>query len=314
MIIHQNFSIMEKKLHSESIKLLEQLQNVMLAGNYSPRSIATYMREVRYVCAYYPDLSPDQWKDSHIIDYMAYLKLVHKVSYSKSKMVAQSVAFFFRHVLKRPYDVPSKLYPKREYKLPSFLSKEQMQLLINACRSPKQKAIVELFYSTGLRLNELRMLKLTDIDSKGNRVVVRNGKGRKDRYTLLSKQALHSLRDYYLKEKNKPQEYLFEGLKPGKPMWAGAIQWTVRQAYIHAGLSHITHKTHALRHSFATHLLDMGIDIHTIKELLGHCDLKATMVYLHLQTSKRNLIINPLDVLFKEDDQIANIPKNAPLL
>jgi integrase/recombinase XerD len=305
---------MKKNVHSQSVELLERLQKTMIAGNYSPRSIATYLREVRYVCAYYPDLSPNQWTETHIIDYMAYLKLVHKVSYSKSKMVAQSVAFFFRHVLKRPYDVPSKLYPKREYKLPHYLTKEEMQQLISACRSPKQKAIVELFYSSGLRLEELRLLKLTDIDSKSNRIFVRNGKGRKDRYTLLSKRVVETLRNYYRTQKVKPLVFLFEGKTPSKPMWAGAIQYSVRLAYKYAGLQHKEHKTHALRHSFATHLLDAGIDIHTIKELLGHCDIKTTMVYLHLQTSKRNLILNPLDELFKQDDQIANIPKENPLV
>ena len=301
-------------MHPQSVELLEVLQKTMIAANYSNRSIPTYTREIRYVCAYYPDLSPHQWTETHIIDYMAYLKLVHKVSYSKSKMVAQSVAFFFRHVLKRPYDVPSKLYPKREYKLPSCLTKEQMQQLIEACRSPKQKGIVELFYSSGLRLEEMRMLKMNDIDSKNNRIFVRNGKGRKDRYTLLSKRVVETLRDYYRKQIPKPKVFLFEGAKPGEPMWGSAIQCTVRQAYKHAGLSHITHKTHALRHTFATHLLDNGIDIHTIKELLGHSDIKTTVVYLHLQTSKRNLILNPLDELFKKDNQVANIPKENPII
>lgn len=301
-------------MHEEAQGYLEALQNTMIAGNYAARSIAAYVREIRFICAYYPDMSPCQWKDVHIIDYMAYLKITFKVSYCKSKMVAQSVAFFFRHILKRPYDVPSKLYPKREYKLPSYLTIEQMQSLIIACRSVKQIAIIELFYSSGMRLDELRMLKMSDIESKNNRIFVRCGKGRKDRYTLLSKRALETLRNYYREYKPKALVYLFEGSTPGKPMASGAIQWTVRQAYKHAGLYHIPHKTHALRHSFATHLLDRGVDIHTIKELLGHADIKTTMVYLHLQTSKRNLIVNPLDELFSDENQIANIPKNNPLI
>lgn len=303
-----------EKFHSQSVESLELLQKTMLAGGYSPCSIKTYIREIRYICAYYPFQSPQQWTDRHIIDYMAYLKTTHNASYSKCKMTAQSVAFFFRHVLKRPYDVPSKLYPKREYKLPHYLAKEEMQVLITSCRSPKQKAIVELFYSSGIRLDELRMLKMTDIDSKYNRILIRNGKGRKDRYTILSKRVVETLRHYYRQQKVKPKVYLFEGEKPGNPMWAGSIQYSVRLAYKYAGLSHKGHKTHALRHSFATHLLDSGIDIHTIKELLGHCDIKTTMVYLHLQTSKRNMIVNPLDELFKEDNQVANIDKNTPLI
>jgi site-specific recombinase XerD len=263
---------------------------------------------------YFPELSPYEWNDKYIINYMAYLKTVHHASYSKCKMTAQSVAFFFRHVLKRPYDVPSKLYPKREFKLPNFLSKEEMQKLIESCRSPKQSAIIELFYSSGLRLDELRMLKMTDIDAKNNRIFVRCGKGRKDRVTLLSKRLVETLRYYYVAQEVKPKVYLFEGQKPGEPMWAGSIQHCVRLAYKYAGLSHKGHKVHAIRHSFATHLLDAGIDIHTIKELLGHSDIKTTMVYLHLQTSKRNLIVNPLDELFKPYDQIANVPKLTSLV
>lgn len=303
-----------EKLHSDSVELLEVLSKTMIASNHSLRSVQAYSREVRFICQYYPNLSPYQWKDSHIIDYMAYLKTVHHVSYSKCKMVAQSVAFFFRHILKRPYDVPSKLYPKREYKLPHYLTKEEVMQLIQACYSPKQKAIVELFYSSGLRLDELRMLKMSDIDAKSNRIVVRCGKGKKDRYTLLSKRVIDTLRAYYRSEKVKPTVYLFEGKTVGVAMWSSSIQTSVRMAYKKAGLSHKEHKVHALRHSFATHLLDSGIDIHTIKELLGHCDIKTTMVYLHLQTSKRNLIVNPLDELYKEDNQIANIDKNIKLI
>lgn len=301
-------------LHPESVQDLELLQKTMIAGNYSKRSITAYLREIRYICAYFPDLSPKEWNDKHIIDYMSYLKTVHQVSYSKCKMTAQSVAFFFRHVLKRPYDVPSKLYPKREFKLPNFLTKEEMQKLIESCRSPKQAAIIELFYSSGLRLDELRMLKMTDIDSKNNRIFVRCGKGRKDRVTLLSKRLVETLRYYYVAQEVKPKVYLFEGSIIGEPMHSRSIQHSVVLAYKYAGLSNKGHKVHALRHSFATHLLDAGIDIHTIKELLGHSDIKTTMVYLHLQTSKRNLIVNPLDELFKPDNQIANIPKHTPLV
>lgn len=303
-----------QKLHPQSVEALEVLRNTMVASNHSKRSITSYMREIRFICAYFPDLPAYDLNDRHIIDYMAYLKDVHHVSYSKCKMVAQSVAFFFRHVIKRPYDVPSKLYPKREYKLPHYLTKQETQQLINSCRSVKQSAIVQAFYSTGLRLEEMRLLQLAHIESKNNRILVRNGKGRKDRYTLLSKRLLDTLRHYYRLQQVKPRVYLFEGKSPGQPMHSRSLQHTVVMAYQYAGLSHKQHKVHALRHSFATHLLDAGIDIHTIKELLGHADIKTTMVYLHLQSSKRNLIVNPLDELFKPDNEIANIPKNTPLL
>jgi site-specific recombinase XerD len=245
---------------------------------------------------------------------MAYLRTVHHASYSKCKMTAQSVAFFFRHVLKHPYDVPSKLYPKREFKLPHYLTKEEVLKLIESCHSTKQRAIVETFYGSGIRLEELRMLKLTDIESKNNRIVVRCGKGRKDRYTLLSKRLIETLRNYYRMQQQKPRTYLFEGQKPGEPLHSRSIQHSVVMAYQNAGLSVKGHKVHALRHSFATHMLDAGADIHTIKELLGHSDIKTTMVYLHLQSSKRNLLVSPLDELYNPENEIANIPKNQALL
>jgi site-specific recombinase XerD len=303
-----------EKFNSQSVEALGLLKTTMFAAGYSRSSLTAYLREIRYICAYYPKLSPDEWTDRHIIDYMAYLRTVHHASYSKCKMTAQSVAFFFRHVLKRPYDVPSKLYPRQEFKLPHYLTKDEVLKLLEGCRSDKQRAIVETFYGSGIRLEELRMLKLTDIESKNNRIVVRCGKGRKDRYTLLSKRLVETLRKYYRSQQQKPKTYLFEGQKLGDPLHSRSIQHSVTMAYQNAGLSAKGHKVHALRHSFATHLLDAGVDIHTIKELLGHSDIKTTMVYLHLQSSKRNLLVSPLDELYKPDDEIANIPKNQSLL
>ena len=271
-----------EKFNSQSVEALGLLKLTMVTAGNSRSTITAYLREIRYLCGDFPDLSPDEWSDRHIIQYMAYLRTVHHASYSKCKMTAQSVAFFFRHVLKRPYDMPSKLYPKREYKLPHYLTKEEVLKLIESCSSDKQRAIVETFYGSGIRLEELRMLKLTDIESKNNRIFVRCGKGRKDRYTLLSKRLVETLRNYYRTQEQKPKCYLFEGQKMGDPLHSRSIRHSVTMAYQHAGLSAKGHKVHDLRHSFATHLPDAGIDIHTIKELLGHSDIKITTVYLHL--------------------------------
>jgi integrase/recombinase XerD len=286
----------------------------MTAGGYSPKSIVIYVREIKYLATYYPELPPEEWKEQHILDYMLYLKQVHQVSRSKCKLFAQSVAFFFRHILKRPFDTPSKLYPRREFKLPSVLSKEEMRKLLECCQSKKQHCIIELFYSSGLRLEELRLLKMTDIEASNNRIKVSNGKGRRERYTILSKKCLENLRTYFRVSNVKPKVYLFEGQNPGKPMHPRSIQHSVNEAYKKAGLEHKSHRVHALRHSFATHLLDNGVDIHTIKELLGHSKIETTMVYLHLQVSKRNMLISPLDALYKPSDEISNIDKGKILL
>lgn len=293
---------------------LLQLERVMVAGNYATRSLEAYTREIKFFAEYFPDLEPKNWTEDHLREYMSYLKTTLRSSYSKHKMVAQSMAFFFRHILKRPFDSMAKLYPRREFKLPCVLSQEEIKKLLEHASSPKQRALVELFYSSGMRLEELQYLKMTDIEASQNRIRVNNGKGRKQRFTILSQTCLKSLRNYFLQEEKKPKIYLFEGQIPGKPMNSRSIQHSVRMAYKNADLMHKERKVHALRHSFATHLLDNGVDIFTIKELLGHSKIETTMVYLHLQTSKRNMLVSPLDILYKSKNEIELIATGSSVL
>lgn len=155
--------------------------------------------------------------------------------------------------------------------------------------------MIALLYGAGLRLNELRLLKVKSIDSAAMQIKVVQGKGSKDRFTILPKFILDDLRKYY--RQNRPKEYLFEGYIPDRPMHERAIGHAVTQCMKVAGFSDKKFSAHTLRHSFATHLLDNGCDIHTIKELLGHTKLETTMIYLHLQQSKRAAITSPLDVV-----------------
>ena len=301
-------------MNEESVAVILQLETVMIAGNYASRSIRAYVREVRFFAEYYPDLSPQAWTEAHVADYMRFLKMTLGSSYSKHKMVAQSMAFFFRHVLKKPFDSMSKLYPRREFQLPVVLSEDEIKKLLESATSLKQRALIELFYSSGLRLEELQYLKMSDIEGAENRIRVNNGKGNKQRYSILSKKCLQTLRTYYQREEVKPKTYLFEGQTPGKPMNSRSIQHAVKMVYEKAGLAHKERKVHALRHSFATHMLDNGMDIFTIKELLGHSKIETTMVYLHLQTSKRNALISPLDVLYKPKNEIELISTGSGVL
>lgn len=301
-------------MNEEAVAALLQLETVMVAGNYSARSIIAYVREVRFFAEYYPDLTPEAWTENHVMEYMRFLKMTLGSSYSKHKMVAQSMAFFFRHVLKKPFDSMSKLYPRREFKLPVVLSEEEIKKLLESTNSFKQRAIIELFYSSGLRLEELQYLKMTDIEASNNRIRVNNGKGRKQRFTILSQQCLKTLRTYFLAEEIKPKVYLFEGQIPGQVMNSRSIQHAVKMVYEKAGLAHKERKVHALRHSFATHMLDNGMDIFTIKELLGHSKIETTMGYLHLQTSKRNALVSPLDTLYKPKNEIELISTVSSVL
>lgn len=267
----------------------------MTVGGYSVRSIGNYVREMRFIFEYYPDTLPSQLTAEQIEKYICYIKQVFNSGFSKCRLVASSVSFFFKQVLKRPYDLPSKLYPRKQFKLPNVMTTDEICQLLNHVGSIKQKAIVQFFYSTGVRLEECRHIKIADIDSKNMRVKVVSGKGNKDRYTLLSLTTLHTLREYFIK--HRPVTYLFEGQTKGSANHCRSIQHTVEQAMKQASLRHKGYNVHTLRHSFATHLLDTGTDLHTIKELLGHSNISTTMIYLHLQTHRCSRIINPLDQL-----------------
>ena len=215
-------------------------------------------------------------------------------------MAAQSISFFFRHVLKIAYVIPSLIYPRKNTTLPAVMSAGEIKTLIDSVSNIKHRTIIMMLYSSGMRLCEIAALKITDIDSKLMRIKVVQGKGAKDRFTILSQQVLIELRAYYLIY--KPKEYLFNGDKPGKRYSMRSIQHLIQKALIKIGLDRKNYSVHTIRHSFATHLVDNGTDLHTIKELLGHRSLQTTMQYLHLTSTRIDKVISPYDRLNLTDD------------
>jgi integrase/recombinase XerD len=181
--------------------------------------------------------------------------------------------------------------PKKEKILPNVLSENEVQLILNHTDNLKHKAILSLIYSAGLRRGELINMKINDIDSKRMYVIIRQGKGRKDRYSILSEKVLELLRRYF--KEYQPKEWLFEGQFGGQ-YGASSIQHILKDA---VALSKIRKKVtvHTLRHSFATHLLERGTDIRYIQELLGHQSSKTTEIYTHITQRGLGKIKSPLD-------------------
>lgn len=278
-------------------QLLVKLSASLRAGGYSERTVRNYTSEVRFLFAYFNDLDPLSIGQDEIILYINYLKSGLNLGRAKCRIAAQSFSFFYKHVLRKPYSLPSKIYPRKEHTLPEILSQHQAVHLFQAVRNIKHRCMIGLLYGAGLRLNELRMLRIKSIDSTAMQIKVVQGKGNKDRFTILPKFILDDLRKYYLQ--NRPKEFLFEGYIPDRPMHERAIGHMVTQCMKVAGFSGRGFSAHTLRHSFATHLLDQGVDIHSIKELLGHTKLETTMIYLHLQQSKRATLVSPLDTIMK---------------
>jgi len=284
------------KLSVEAQEALQQLFAVLTAKHYSPRTIRNYTQEMRYLFAHYCDVLPSSIVSKDIIAYINFVVKEHGVGREKCHQVAQACSFFFKHVMPTPFVIPSQFYPRKENKLPQVFSVDQVKQLVSVIANMKHRVIISLFYGTGLRMDELCHVRIADIDSKAFQIKV-TGKGRKDRFTILPKQLLPELRAYYLQ--HKPQAYLFEGQTKGKPMHCRSIQHFVQRYITVIGLGNKNYSAHTLRHSFATHLLDAGVDIHTIKELLGHSSISTTMVYLHLQQSKRASLVSPFDAMEK---------------
>ena len=274
---------------------MEKTNWFLSLGHYSPNTVRNYLSELRYLFVYYCEVSPNDFTEDMIMEYLVYLAKTLGCSRVKCKMAAQSICFFCRHVLKRPYVIPSVVYPRSSSKLPPVMSAREIKALIDTVKNIKHRTIIMLLYSSGLRVSEISHLKITDIDSKNMRIKVVQGKGAKDRYTLLSQQVLLELRAYYIIY--KPKEYLFNGSGPGRPVSVRSIQHLVQKALIQLGLDSKNYTVHTIRHSFATHLVDNGTDLHTVKELLGHSCLQTTMRYMPLTTKRIEGIVNPYDTL-----------------
>lgn len=181
--------------------------------------------------------------------------------------------------------------------MPVVLSKQEIKRLLSLTANLKHRVLIGLLYGSGLRMNEARKVKIVDMDSQRFQLRVVQGKGRKDRYVVLSKLLVKGIAQYLAKE--KPQVYLFNGQTPGEPMGERSIQWIINEAVERAGIKKPT-TCHTLRHTFATHLLENGADLFSIKEQLGHARIETTLVYLHIAQFTPKGVKSPLDDLYKQ--------------
>ncbi|NOG45776.1 MAG: tyrosine-type recombinase/integrase [Calditrichaeota bacterium] len=209
------------------------------------------------------------------------------------KQVLASIRFLYQNVLEKPVPKSLNIKIKKPQTLPVVLSKEEVGRLIKVTSNMKHKTILLLIYSAGLRLGELLDLRIGDIDSKRLKIHIRQAKGKKDRYVVLSEKLLNILREYY--KIYAPKDYLIAGAKGGRYS-DKSVQSVMKQALKKAGIRKKA-TVHTLRHSFATHLLDEGTDIRFIQELLGHVRLETTQIYTHVSSRSINKIKSPADSL-----------------
>jgi site-specific recombinase XerD len=250
--------------------------------NYAPGTIGEYVRRVRQFACYFGK-SPDLLGPPHIRQYQVHLVNEEKASWTKFNQTVCALRFLYRTTLGKDWAITHIPFPKQPKKLPVVLSIKEVGKLLGAVTNLKYRSVLETMYGAGLRISEAVTLRIADIDS--SRMVLRivEGKGRKDRYVTLSPTLLGKLREYW--RKYRPREFLFPGSSPDKPLSVSAVQRAVVRARKHAGIRKPV-KSHTMRHSYATHLLEGGVDLRTIQILLGHRSLNTTAIYLHVATKR----------------------------
>lgn len=275
--------------------LRQQMIRAMDLKNLSPHTKRAYLAAVTGLTRHYQK-SPEKISAAMIEDYLLYLKNDKGIAPSSCCGALTGLRFFYSHILDKQISVGFSL-TKKPRKLPTVLSQEQVGKIITDPGNLKHRLILMTTYAAGLRVSEVIRLKPEHIDSQRMLIKVVDGKGRKDRYTMLSEKLLTELRRYY--KACHPQNYLFPSSikrKKGQPLSYEAVRSIYEKARKKVGVKN-GEGLHTLRHSFATHLLEAGYDIRKIQVLMGHCRLSTTMIYLHVSRETLSKIPSPLDLI-----------------
>ena len=272
---------------------LDQLSLKLAAMRYSESTQRAYYQSFRSFLGFVYPLPLHQVCKDQI--YLYHTDLIRKKNISRStqNQNINAIKFYLEHVLGQDRQLFQLERPKKVQKLPEVLSIEQVQALFKVTTNLKHKSMLVTIYSAGLRIGELVQLKISDIDSASMRIWVREGKGVKDRVTILSPLLLELLRKYF--KKYAPGHYLFEG-PDGKHYSSSSIRKVLNKSVAKAGIRKKV-VPHTLRHSFATHLLEHGTNLRYIQELLGHTSAKTTEIYTHVSTKKLDEVMSPLDLM-----------------
>jgi len=274
-------------------KLRKAMMEAMLLRGFSERTKESYIQGVRGVAAYY-HLSPDGLSDEQVRHYLVHLLDERNLTYSSCNVALNAIRFLFREVLHRPRNEIHLPGPRQPQRLPEILSREEVGRILEAAVGLRHKTLLMTTYAAGLRVSELCHLRVKDIDSDRNGIRVEQGKGAKDRYTLLSPHLLEQLRLYW--RTYQPDDWLFVHRNGVDHLPVGTVQKIFYQARDKAGIRK-RGGIHSLRHAFATHLLEAGVDIHTIQKLMGHRSIHSTLRYFHLAQVKLLGTRSPLDLL-----------------
>jgi integrase/recombinase XerD len=271
--------------------MLDKLKTELEIRGFSKRTVDSYIYHNKRFIEFVKK-EPDNINEEDAKTYIAHLMSNKRYKPRSVNLALSSLKFFYNEILQnRAFNAVKA--PKLEKKLPTVLTKEEMKKLLTAIENPKHKLLVEFLYSSGLRVSECVGLKLDDLDLSEKMGKIRHGKGNKERYIILSDNLIRHLNQYLQNKKDKSQ-YIFS--VKGRPITTRQAQKIVKEAAKSAGIKKRVF-CHALRSSFATHLLEAGTDIRIIQELLGHSDLSTTQIYTKVSTQQLKRVKSPLDTL-----------------
>ena len=274
-------------------ELLNKMKIDMELRGYSPITVKYYLGHVSRFAKYYSK-SPETLGEEEIRNYLHYCIMEKHLNEGTVNTIHSALKFFYKKILDRDWRVDKLSRIKEGRKLPAVLSQAEVKAILDSTENLKHRTILATVYAAGLRVSEVANLRIIDIDSKNMQIFINQGKGKKDRYTLLSKTNLELLRKYW--QRYKPKTYLFPGDNPERPVSVRTIQKVFVAAKEKVGIKKAV-SVHTLRHSFATHLLEAGTDICYIQRLLGHTCINTTTIYLHLRRMDLLNIKSPLDTL-----------------
>ncbi|NNF15017.1 MAG: tyrosine-type recombinase/integrase [Gemmatimonadetes bacterium] len=281
---------------SESLEVVERLQAALAVRRYSPRTRKVYVGQIRRFLEWCSerDVPPFGDLQASAESYLDWLVRGRKVSRSYQSQTVSALRFLAGAVLGQPTLALAIPRPRKETRLPTVLSPAEVAGMLAKTRNVKHRAILMLLYSAGLRVGEVVRLRPEELDIDRGLVRVRQGKGAKDRQTLLARRAVEAVERYMESYPTGP--WLFPGARPDRHLTTRSVQRVVKRSAKAAGIQkRVT--THTLRHSFATHLLEGGTNLRVIQELLGHTSARTTQVYTHVARSALESVRSPLDNL-----------------
>lgn len=291
--LNQAIDQLKGQIRHQHAPILEPLLDYMLARNFTHNTIRTYSSSILHFLERCDILDPAHLTKGQIIKYLGQM-MARGLSSSSAHTLVNVLKFYFKHVLGRQDMDIALPRAKKESKLPVVLTKEECSRIFESVRNVKHRLLLLLGYGSGLRLNELVHLEWSDIQFDERMIMVRSGKGQKDRRVMLPHSLFDVLRHYQIAQGTS--RYVFSGQYAGEPYSPRSVQAVMSQAVKRAGLEKRA-TVHTLRHSFATHLLEHGTDLRYIQTLLGHSNVKTTMIYTHVTSSKLDKLVSPLDFL-----------------